>query len=305
MQRTAFLRWVCTGVFTLLAGTFLLGCAHHPQVSSKTTPPRAGWGDSDNPVQDRSIREKMEQEAENLLNRGETVSLKQLRTQLHREACSLRLPSSDTHAMDSTAIAARLKQAVAIVGSLYKCSHCSRWHVQTATGFFITADGAVATCYHVVDQAEHETLVVMAPDGRIRPVREVLAANKRSDLAVLRVEGTGFVPLPLAERGKVGGAVHIISHPDYQYYVYTSGVLSRYFMSNSHGESSPMLSVTADFGKGSSGAPVCDDFGRVVGIVNNTHSLYYTVEDGKKDNLQMVFKNCTPVSELRRLVEHR
>lgn len=305
MQRAAILSWILTCGITLLAGAFLPGCAHPPQTPAPRVAPGAAWGDPDRPVQDRKIREQMEQEAESLLNRGETVSLAQLRQQLQREACHLYLPRPNPHTMDPTAVAARLKEGVAIVGSLYKCTHCSRWHVQTATGFFITEDGAVATCYHVVDQAEHETLLIMAPDGRIRPVREILAADKRADLAVLKVEGAGFVPLPLAEHGKVGAAVHIISHPDYQFYAYTSGVLSRYFLANSHGESSPMMSVTADFGKGSSGAPVCDDAGRVVGIVNNTHSLYYTVEDGKKDNLQMVFKNCTPVSELLRLVARR
>ena len=42
--------------------------------------------------------------------------------------------------------------------------------------------------------------------------------------------------------------------------------------------------------------------GEVVGIAASTESLYYTDKDGEQKNLQMVFKNCVPVSQLRELI---
>ena len=45
-----------------------------------------------------------------------------------------------------------------------------------------------------------------------------------------------------------------------------------------------------------------DDSGQVVGIAASTESLYYTEKDGVQKNLQMVFKNCVPVSQLRELI---
>jgi hypothetical protein len=66
------------------------------------------------------------------------------------------------------------------------------------------------------------------------------------------------------------------------------------------------MSVTADFAKGSSGCPVMDETGAVVGVVNNTESIYYD-DDGRKKqtDLQMVVKNVTPVSAVRSLFKSR
>ena len=55
------------------------------------------------------------------------------------------------------------------------------------------------------------------------------------------------------------------------------------------------MTITADFAKGSSGCPVLDERGAVVGIVNNTESIYYDDDGEKKQlDLQMVVKNATP-----------
>jgi hypothetical protein len=58
------------------------------------------------------------------------------------------------------------------------------------------------------------------------------------------------------------------------------------------------MAVTAEFAKGSSGAPICNASGAAVGVVNNTESIYYSVEDGHQKNFQMVVRNCTPASAL-------
>ena len=62
------------------------------------------------------------------------------------------------------------------------------------------------------------------------------------------------------------------------------------------------LTITADFGKGSSGAPVCNDAGAVVGLVDNTESIYYSTGQEQQSNLQMVVKNCSPSQALLDMV---
>jgi len=64
------------------------------------------------------------------------------------------------------------------------------------------------------------------------------------------------------------------------------------------------MSITADFAKGSSGCPVLDEHGTVIGIVNNTESIYYDDDGHRKQlDLQMVVKNATPSWAVMPMIE--
>ena len=63
------------------------------------------------------------------------------------------------------------------------------------------------------------------------------------------------------------------------------------------------MTVTADFAKGSSGAPVLDRTGAVVGIVRRTSPAYAEQKNGVKTNVQMVWKRCVPSSALFELLQ--
>ena len=64
------------------------------------------------------------------------------------------------------------------------------------------------------------------------------------------------------------------------------------------------LTITADYARGSSGGPLLNDAGEVIGMVASTHSVYYNQsEDGTHQNLQMVWKQCVPVENIRGLIE--
>jgi S1-C subfamily serine protease len=166
----------------------------------------------------------------------------------------------------------------------------------------LTADGVCVTCYHVVNVPESPTLIAMTGDGRFVAVKEVLAANRHTDVALLRLDGTNFTALPLDFEAPVGSRVRVLSHPDDHFFTLTEGMVSRYVSLPPERAAGGVtfMAVTADFGAGSSGAPVFNERGGVVGVVNNTQSLYH--DPKKSKDLQMVFKHCLPSQYIRQLV---
>lgn len=201
----------------------------------------------------------------------------------------------------------RCRAGTLVVGGLYKCPKCPDWHTANATGLMLTEDGAFATCYHVVVQTNYVVLVVMTGDGRVAPVKEVLAANRRADVAILRAAGAGFSTVPLGSSALVGARVSVISHPEEHYFSLTEGLVSRYSILDDSRRRRGLVAmeITADFARGSSGAPVFDECGAVVGVVSSTESVYSDVERGRRTDLQMVIKHCVPVRYLRDLIRDR
>jgi hypothetical protein len=47
---------------------------------------------------------------------------------------------------------------------------------------------------------------------------------------------------------------------------------------------------------------VVNEKGQVVGMVANTESIYYTNDNGKQENLQMVIRNCVPSASILQLI---
>ena len=256
-------------------------------------------------ISDERILEQMEDAAEKLIAAGKTTKMGDLIKQLGRRTCSLNLPEFTPRKSSATDIAIAARPGLVILGDLSKCRKCPRWHVSPFSGFLLTADGVVATCYHAVNIPASPTLVAMTSDGRVFPVKEVLAANPDTDVALLRLEGERFTPLPLDIEAPVGSAIRVLSHPDGHFFSLTEGMVSRYVSLRL--DEGPVevtfMAVTADFGTGSSGAPVFNERGGVVAIVNNTQSLYYDPKKGR--DLQMVFKHCLPSQYIRQLIERK
>jgi S1-C subfamily serine protease len=261
-------------------------------------PPRLG-----EPINDLALGQYLETEGRKLVERGATLS--NWADRLTARATVLKLPAPSARQREPARAVHAIERAVGVVGTFYLCSKCSKLHLSSASGFFLTEGGALATCLHVL--AGYRTngvgLVVLTRDGRVCPVRAVLACDPLHDLVVLQVEGRGFTPLALRkEDAPPGTPIVVVSNPSQHYYAVSTGIVARQGQLNRPGGLYRFLSVTADFAKGSSGAPVCDATGAVVGIVDNTQSIYYSVEHDRQQNLQMTVKNCSPVTALRKLV---
>ncbi|MFT3786885.1 MAG: serine protease [Tepidisphaeraceae bacterium] len=177
--------------------------------------------------------------------------------------------------------------------------------VESATGFIISKSGAMVTNYHVVANKDNAGFVAVTRDGKLLPVKAILAASASLDLAIVQLEGEGFEPMPIAERIDVGENVFCLSHPAQRFWYFTRGMVASYGVTARRGgQPVDRMMITADYAKGSSGGPILNENGDVVGVVSTTASVYYTeTPTGGQQNLQMVFKSCVTSKQLLSLVE--
>lgn len=255
-------------------------------------------------INDRKILSTLTSQANLMLKDGRATKSEVLASQLDRRRCELKLARPGKRRLSAEELNAKCRAGVVVVAQPYLCDHCDRTHCQIASGFMLTADGAFCTSYHVATNRAAQTMIILTGDGRIAPAREVLAADRDADLVILRAEGSAFTPLPLETDAPVGSIVCVISHPNQRFFSLTEGIVSRHFEHTQRRKSISMTAITADFAKGSSGAPVLNETGAVIASVNNTFCSYYDSDDeGHKENLQMVFKSCVSSRHILELIE--
>jgi len=221
--------------------------------------------------------------------------------------------------------------AVVAVSSIHTCERCSDWHLGgTGSGWILSPDGLVVTNHHVIERDKGHRLGIMTADGQVYAVTGVVAADPTGDAVVLRVDTRGR-RLPFLALGRApacGSPVSVVSHPVGRYYCLTEGVVSRFHrQAATKGEPAvenaphpgprpaattagkPVwMSITADYTVGSSGGPVFNARGEVVGMVART----VTSSNAKRDEGNprrrplagetIVFKDCVSTETLRRLV---
>ncbi len=273
---------------------FVLTLALQPLYTSAATP---------DIINDVALKAQFERNLAALYDTKKATPLRTLNEQLSRPKARTQLPRANGIKLSSAKFYESCRPSVLMIGRLYKCGKCTKWHVNSASGFAITESGIVATNHHVIENNEGATFGAMDYKGNTYLVSEVLAASKADDVAIIQLKDAKLKPLPLAAKAPVGTSVNVISHPDGRFFTMTKGDVSRYFVSRTKtGKGAQRMAITADYAKGSSGAPVLDDTGAVVGMVSATNSIYYNQVKGHKENLQMVIKSCIPVDAIWKLL---
>jgi serine protease Do len=134
------------------------------------------------------------------------------------------------------------------------------------SGFVIDPRGVIVTNAHVVDDAS--TVRVVTYDQRDYRAR-VVGRDKRSDLAVLELDGASDLPtvsLGSSDDLRVGDPVFAIGNPFGLGSSVTAGILSAKERNLGGGAYEEMLQTDAPINPGNSGGPLFDDEGRVIGI---------------------------------------
>ena len=137
------------------------------------------------------------------------------------------------------------------------------------SGFVISADGYIMTNAHVVEGAD-EVLVTL-PDQREFKA-EVIGADKRTDVAVLKVDATGLPVVRIGDVGqlRVGQWVLAIGSPFGLESTVTAGIVSA--KQRDTGNYLPFIQTDVAVNPGNSGGPLINMRGEVVGINSQIYS---------------------------------
>jgi len=130
------------------------------------------------------------------------------------------------------------------------------------TGFVVSSDGLFVTNYHVIEEADR--LVVSLLDGGRYDQVQVVATDPASDLALMRMPAAGLRPLKMGSdtRMEVGDKVYVMGNP-----LGMSGTFSDGMVSGKRPlEGVAMLQISAPISPGSSGGPVMNERGEVIGV---------------------------------------
>jgi serine protease Do len=130
------------------------------------------------------------------------------------------------------------------------------------SGFVVSPNGLVVTNLHVV-AGRSEVLVVIG--GEKLPVKRIYNGDIRRDLVVLEIETKGLRALPLgdSDRVRTGEQVVAIGNPLGLDHTVSNGLVSAVR------EVAPeltMLQISAPIAPGSSGGPLFNDRGEVIGV---------------------------------------
>jgi serine protease Do len=142
------------------------------------------------------------------------------------------------------------------------------------SGFVISDDGYILTNHHVVDGADE--IVVRFSDRR-EFTAEVVGKDRRSDLALLKIEASGLPVLEFAEpeQLKVGAWVLAIGSPfglDYSASVGIVSAIGRSIPTEKGENYVPFIQTDVAINPGNSGGPLFNLDGEVVGINSQIYS---------------------------------
>jgi hypothetical protein len=160
--------------------------------------------------------------------------------------------------LEPTAIAALAREATVQVRSVDE--HGRR--IGSGTGFLISPDGMIVTNFHVIAGAH--SLQVDPADGAEHAQVLYVAGDPGHDIALIKLAAGGLPWLRIREEpeAEVGQRIYTMGHPLGQTATFSDGLVSALRTVEEVG----LIQITAPISVGSSGSPVMNDAGEVIGI---------------------------------------
>lgn len=196
-------------------------------------------------------------------------------------ACSLTSSQALAEPVTPRIIAARITPTVVSIASYDQWGEI----IATGTGFFVDDQGTFATNWHVLEDAMR--LQVELSTGERFDNVYLLANDERRDIAILRIlaERTPASILGVDQDLEVGDPVYVMGNPHGLDRTFSSGMVSARRMI----DGLETIQITAPISPGSSGGPVMDERGHVVGVA----TWYF--DTGQNLNLAVPIRYVRPL----------
>jgi serine protease Do len=132
------------------------------------------------------------------------------------------------------------------------------------SGFLISSDGYAVTNNHVVEKAS--TVEVMFDDGKTYSAK-VIGTDPRTDLALIKIDGSNFPFVHLADTpSRIGDWVLAVGNPFGLGGTVTAGIVSARGRDIGAGPYDDFIQIDAPVNKGNSGGPTFNTEGAVIGV---------------------------------------
>ena len=142
------------------------------------------------------------------------------------------------------------------------------------SGFFVRPN-LIVTNYHVIDGASRG-YAKLVNTAIAYPINGFTAVDKTYDLALLKVSIPGVTPLPVGDSHvvQIGESVYVAGNPQGLEGTFSDGIISG---RRDKGTKKERLQMTAPISPGSSGGPVLNRKGEVIGVSTSLYNPIFGV----------------------------
>jgi len=206
----------------------------------------------------------------------------------------------DALADDLRAVYDRAAQSVVAL----KISDALDYEISQGTGFVVTG-GLIVTNHHVVEGASR--ILAVGPHTEFY-IASILVEDPRQDIAILKAVSHRLPALSLASSPPaIGSRVVVLGNPLGLAGTLSEGVVSAYRADGidtapREHDDTPRIQISAPISPGSSGSPVMDSEGNVIGVAvsgfRHAQNLNFAVPI---DAVRLILRGAKPESPLRAL----
>jgi hypothetical protein len=170
--------------------------------------------------------------------------------------CSVALASRVCLADTIPEIVSHTKQSIIEIGNIDRYGKLSA----VGTGFFVSSDGLAVTNYHVIKGASQ--IIGLNVSGAKYLFERIFFVAPNADLAVLKFFAVDvpYLQLGSSQAAVEGQHILVVGNPNGLQGTVSDGLISAFREDRSY------MQITAPISPGSSGSPVLDEEGKVIGV---------------------------------------